>query len=817
LLTVLTLVAGFVLQAQIPEAETPEQKRKREMLEALQFADGYYTRAIYDRAARAYEGVVRDYPDSEHAPGAWFFWAQSLLKDGDEDGALKVYLGLGNKHADTDHGAQAILAAAGMLTARDRIAEAEPLLAKVRTDKLEESQREAVIYYLALARHAAGKVKESQADFGRLAALPVVKGRQFRLHAKYHLAQVARSAAKDDEALKRFRELAEAEVADREMALASAWQVGDILFVAGKYAEAATAYRHYLTMKPDARRLALAKVSLAWCLAQEQKHDEVVALLQNEDPATMNADGLYLLAHGNWRLRAYDAAVSGFNRLLAAYPDYRLADQAKLLVIESYNALRDHDKVIELSRDYVKERPQDANTPDVLFFLASALMDRGDREAAATAFEDALKRFWGKWKFQNEAVLRLAKLYEELAGEVKDGEDADAARKQRAKWYAKAAETYRRYDGTASPTRYREALLRAAECELSADDPARAFADFQQVVEKWPEDASAAIALMSMAQIADGKGSSEEVVRIVGQLLTSHKTHRLANKAHYLRGVAYYRMQKLNEAVLDFRVAVKGPEYEQQGLAKLFLAYALWAADRRGEALKIFEELLKAEEIRENFTPELLAEIGDQYLASNNLGAAASCYQLLAKQQNPSYRALGEIGRARTELARNNLEGAIRVLIITIKRLRGEANNPFLPIAKAYLGDAYRRRGSFDQARLELTEAIRLGTSDPKAGSLARYSMAQVLYHEAMLPTKDGREPSEQLLEEAINNAYQAFIVYSSSAVSPEAMLLVARIHDQAGRDEEVVKVGNELRKRFPVAFEAMRKRPENIKLFRHF
>ena len=48
-------------------------------------------------------------------------------------------------------------------------------------------------------------------------------------------------------------------------------------------------------------------------------------------------------------------------------------------------------------------------------------------------------------------------------------------------------------------------------------------------------------------------------------------------------------------------------------------------------------------------------------------------------------------------------------------------------------------------------------------------------------------------------------------------MLLVARIHDDRGRTEEARKVGSELRKRFPVAFEAMRQRPENATLFRLF
>ena len=119
------LLATVAATSQVPVPESKETEQARKAKEALQFADGYYSRAMYDRAAVAYSKIVREFPKHPDAPGAWYLWGQSLLQTGDEDGALDVYLRLAKHHPKDTYGAQASLGAANMLAARDRIAEAE--------------------------------------------------------------------------------------------------------------------------------------------------------------------------------------------------------------------------------------------------------------------------------------------------------------------------------------------------------------------------------------------------------------------------------------------------------------------------------------------------------------------------------------------------------------------------------------------------------------------------------------------------------------------------------------------------------------------
>lgn len=785
-----SLAADSAVSSPVAEKNTQSGKKTNPevspALDQLRFADGLYRRKMYRMAADEYRKMIQMFPQDPHIPDALFFQGEALRFLGMHKKAAKVYTELCRRYPKEARASQAAVRL-GIFALQD----GDPKSAASRLKNIPSHQLPPVLnelrhYYLGVALARLKDQKGAQKQYQILAQKNLDPAFPLRAWARLSLVQLLRREKKDKQALKWLDELRNSSSTPAELRAEIYFTSGEIHFYAEEYASAVNAYNQLLRCCADSRYAKQSLLNDSWALLQLKQPQEVINLFnQYGHDVELTSEGQRLLGEALLMLQRDEQARTYFQHVLT-FRDTPFRADALFRLIEIAWRLKDYSACVKQAHSFLQEFPRERSAATVAALMGQALIAQKKYPEAARAYESALRDYWGNWPHRKEAEQTLADLYRNL------GE------------YKKAARIYRNQaKSLSSPTEQATALLKAGDCLQLGKDPVGAFADYLAVTTRYPQVPQASTAQMRMAEITIRKKSYAEAVGLLDKLLKKQtlSPERRA-RALYLRGSAKFSLNQTDAALADLKQSLSGAPFSDINLARLFYAQALWEKGDAASALKLFQGLLRQKEVNRSIPPELLREIGESFLKTNDFDTATACWHLLLFQKDRSFAFDGQLGLARVALARNEPATAEKIL----EKLKEEsADTPSNRArALAYLGNALWQQKKKDQAALAFDDALKLTSTDTTAMAMARLGKAEVLF-------------KDKKYEPALSYATSVFVLYNNPELTPKAMLLTLRILALQKRFKESKVVLKELKTRYPAILNDYRTRPENRDLFQHF
>lgn len=436
---------------------------------------------------------------------------------------------------------------------------------------------EAVAAFAAVAKDFPKSQQASQALFNAAwAALNIEKYDEALLHARAFVAAYPKSPL-----------------------LTSAKTIeADSLLHLKKPSEAATLYRELIDKNESHAERDGWHVLLAWSLRRDQKHSEVVTLLEpmaGKLKPDRQAEALYLLGASRFAQKQYAKAGVDLKASLTADPKWTQADEVGLLLARCQQQLGNTKDAEAGLRRVLAEHTQSPALDRVHLCLGELLSSAKNYPAAAAEFEKVLKN-WQQSSVVPQVLYSLG--WTQLL------------RQQ----YAPASETFTTLIEK-HPKNELTPLARFARGQAlrASGKNAEAVADLTAFLAAQPsrEDKSGALLERGLAEIDLGR--PDDAVKSLELVLTEDPKYKSLDKVLYNLGWAQRGVKKESDAAATFGRLAK--EYPDSTL----IAGALLQVGKHQSAQKDFAAATKSyaaslEKARANNQRELL-ELGTHNLA----------------------------------------------------------------------------------------------------------------------------------------------------------------------------------------------------------
>jgi TolA-binding protein len=312
--------------------------------ERLQFADGLFSRGMYELASKEYQGFLTDLPASARADVAHFRLGECFQRLGDRAAADKEYRHVFNVYTNSAYRAKAAFSRADMFMELKQYADAEDLFKTTLSLNPAEDVAAASWYFLGEA--LLNQNRAAEAATALTSAKDKYPANAFCSYALLRLGEIygrlpaatnapgpASSVAPDLDKALAFFSAAAAKPASGRVAAEALFQIGDLHFRRNAYDKSAEAYKKLLTSYPADQRSAESRLQAAWAAHNAGLYTDAMSsvdtALKANPPKEQVAEWLYLKANCERQLMHRDDAVKTYAALLDGYPASAFANAAR--------------------------------------------------------------------------------------------------------------------------------------------------------------------------------------------------------------------------------------------------------------------------------------------------------------------------------------------------------------------------------------------------------------------------------------------------------------------------------------------------------
>lgn len=402
----------------------------------------------YEQASEKWKDLVEKHGRHPLAADAAFQRGVALKEAGKHEASLAAFNDYLARYKDGQHAAKARQLAAAELTALNRTAEAEQMLAALASDT--SAATDTVLYDLAWAQRSRKDAKSAAATYRRL----------IDKHPSSKLAPAART------------------------------ELAELLYAEENYAEAAKLLEAVVADdKAEDKTLRAARYRLGWCYEKLGEKDKAAAALASfaekhgSDELAASAllqAGLSYAADGRM-----DAAAKSLSQMLEKFPDHKQASVALLKLGEVQAEAQDYDDSRRTFEKFLQRYGSDPLAYRAHFGVGWALENAKQYEPAREAYKKAIDatntETAARAQFQiGETYLAEGK-FERAAAALLAVEDVYAY----PKWSARA-------------------LFEAGRAFEELKQPDQAAAQYKAVGEKYKSAPEAALASKRLSEISAG-------------------------------------------------------------------------------------------------------------------------------------------------------------------------------------------------------------------------------------------------------------------------------------------------------------------------
>jgi TolA-binding protein len=738
----------------------------------LDYANGLFTRKLYDLAAPEYQKYLDDYPGRAGRANAYFSLAECYRNLNRASSARTNFQKVLNDYGDSEFAGPAAYALAEMAFTQKDYTAALPLFHRSAGKSKEPAVALSAHYFEARCLEALGRKEEAANIYAEVAEAG--NPNPYREDARITAASIFAGRGRKIDALKQYEALAnEAQkpAVKAESAVRGGMIALDLVHAdKGKIDKAIADRAEALLRKgralPEAGKFrAIAQAGLRRLQYQTGQYAQLLTEYKKEQgnlPEAAQAEVLLLAANSERQLGHSKEAEALYSQIITKYPDREEAkDAAYERLINVYNS--DPSALISAVDEFLATNPTNERADQAKLLKAEAFYKQQNCAEAVPIYEE-LRASQLSAKLRTEAAYKLGLCHahaKNLPGVI-----------EAFTYYVQAFP-----DDPQVPA----ALAQRALAYEQDKNYTAAVADLNTILTKYPKAHEREAALQLKALILGQQENTTGMMETFRQLLREFPRSSVAAQAQYYIGKAAFESKDYKTALSALNAARQLNKEQYYNLASLRIMLCQFYLKDRTALTKEVNSFM-ANSPNTNVPPEVLEWLGIGYYNEKNFQAAEKYLSALRKIDNPGSVKpdfLFYLGDTATKL--KNLPEA------------EDAFGKYLQTAKDPAGKA--------KVLLALG-AVKISAHKPDE--------AQKIAEEIMALQPEGRVNAEarllagevQLERGNFDDAGKAFkgvaLLYDDPAITPRALDKAALAYRQAGKTEEADRLSHELRERYP-------------------
>jgi len=753
--------------SELPARETEGADRRQ-----LEYANGLFTRKLYDLAIPEYQKYLEDYPGRPGRANAYFSLGECYRNLNRVSSARTNFQKVLNDYGDSEFAGAAAYALAEMAFTEKDYAAALPLFHRSAAKSKESAVALSARYFEARCLEATGR-KEEAADI----YVQVAEGgnpNPYREDARTTAASIFAARGRKIDALKQYEALAneaqkpalKAESAVRGGVIALELVQADKSKIDKAMADKAAALLQKGRTLPEAGKFrAIAQVGLRRLQYQTGQYAQLLADYKKEQeklPEAAQAEVLLLAANSERQLGNSKEAEALYRQIIAKYPDREEAkDAAYQRLINVYNS--DPSALNAAVDEFLATNPTNERADQAKLLKAEALYKQQNYTEAASIYGE-LRASQLSTRLRAEAAYKLGLCHvqtKNVPGVIEA--------------FTYYAQTFP--DSPEVPA----ALGQRALAYEQSKNYAAALTDLNIILAKYPKAHEREATLQLKALILGQQENTKGMVETFRQLLKEFPKSSVAAQAQYYIGKAAFEAKDYKTALAALNTARQLNKEQYYNLASLrIILCQFYLKDRPALTKEVNTFMANSPNV--NVPPEVLEWLGIEYYNEKNFQASEKYLSALRKIDNP-----------------------------------GSVKPDFL----FYLGDAATKLKNLAEAEDAFSKYLQTAT-DPAGKAKVLLALgavkisahkpddAQKIAEEIMSLQPEGRVNAEarllagevQLERGNFDDAGKAFkgvaLLYDDPAITPRALDKAALAYRQAGKTEEADRLSRELRERYP-------------------
>jgi TolA-binding protein len=540
-------------------------------------AEAYDKLGWYDAAARAYDQLQKEFPNTEHADRALFGHAWSLYHAAKYDEAVTVARTLIGAKPDSPQAAGLQYLAGNCLQQTGKLPEALVEFQQVQQKYPESVYAARAQYKEGYLRYTAGEAEPARALLDAFLARKLNTGLEADAH--YLLGMIAQRAGQHEAALALFDQSNQIQPAGTYRADA-VYQAAQSLMELKRFVEAGDGFLIFTAEYPQDPRASLALTRVgdaAFELKDFPGAEKFYAQAIEKSTGDARSEALYRLAVARHNAGRAAESVQAFDQLLAEFPAGPRSTDAHLRAGQYWLATGAEPlKAIPHFEAALTAAPEGTLAGELTKGLALARYEAKDLDGAAQTFVKLIRQWpqvalnettyaWtGQYLFDNQVWADAAVVLQALLDHVPE-----------------------------YPDRPRVAL-KVAECAERAEQVDDAYAKYEALVIAAPESPVAAEARFRQAGILEKKGETDRAVEMYTAAAESVASGDVGARARFRLGEVRAAQGQFAEAAKQYmRVAILylhpqlGPE------ALLRAGQCFEQGGEREQAVKTYQEVMK--------------------------------------------------------------------------------------------------------------------------------------------------------------------------------------------------------------------------------
>ncbi len=745
----------------------------------IQFADGLYTREMYELAVKEYASILIDFSKGEQSDAATFRMAECLRLQGKTSEAGRIYSRVVVDYKQSPFRLRAAYRRARLYMTDGDFASAAAHFNVILIVNPPADLASASLYYLGEALLEMGDGDQADATFARV--ITEHANTMFYVYALIKRGDIYRDRwttalnAKNgeakrlaDQALGFFKKALERPGSDR-IAAEALFQMAEIYFHQHEFEQSAAYYRQLLTRFPADERSAAARMQAAWSACNAGLYAESSALAEAAllDSKTVNGqdEWLYIRANSERQLLQNRTSVKSYLELLTRFPKSRFVESARYEIAVAYFKMGKYADAIRHA-ERVRLTPELRTEVCWLLAEANAALDHGSQ---ATQYYRMVMRDVPGTDRARDATYRLAHQL------------------QKQKSYLEASTIYNALvaDFPKDPLAPK-ALYASAFCLANANAHEAAARDWRRLVYEYPKHELVQDALYQKAMSEIQLMRRENAIASLSELLRQFPKGRFVPDAYYWKGMLLREQDQLAAAEREFRLAMQHASRDELRRESTFqLGLVLQKLGRNDEAADLLQQLL-ASPLIGKFPPTLLEWISTHYGEQKAYDKAAAAAKLLVETtEEPAWEQAGWVLLARAEIARGKDQEAEAAFKHALEL---KVNTRYAAEAALRLGDLSLTKGDAPAADEYFRMASKKTTEDD-SGLAVRARAFFGLGRAAEIGNRD---------DDASRYYMSVAILYDHLELVPESLYRAALAFDRLKQFEDRNKAVLELTERYP-------------------
>jgi TolA-binding protein len=748
-----------------PESEGSDRRQ-------LDYANGLFSRKLYDLAVPEYEKFLGQYPGAPGRSSAFFYLAECYRALNKTSAARTSFQSVLDNYGDSEFAGPAAYGVAEILFTQKDFAGALPLFHKAGAKSKEAPLTLSAKYFEARCLENVDRKDEAQNLYQQVAETK--NPNPYREDARMAAGTIALAHGRKLDAFRNYEALAnetqkpalKAEATVRAGMVAVDLQQTEKGKTDKAMAEKALSLLQKGRSLPEAGKWrGIAQVGLLRLQYQSGQYDKVIAEYkrgEKEIPEEVRPEMMLIVGNSHRQLGHTKDADEIYRQIIDKYPAKEEAKDAQYQRLINFYNTNAPTLLTEID-DYVNSNPAPERA-DQAKLLKAEHFYKEQKFAEAAAIYSELRASHLSPKLRSESAYKLGWCYVQLKDAVNMTEAFD--------YFVKAFP-----DSPQMPS----ALTQRALANQANKNYDAALDDLNTLLAKYPTAREREAALQQKALILGQKDDPKGMSDAFRQLLKEFPKSSVAAQANYYIGKSAFEAKDYKGAIapLDAARQLNKDQYYNPATLRIVSSF-FYLKDRPALSREVDAFLAESPDAR--LPADILEWLGLEYYNEKNYAAAAKYLTLLGNAEN-----LGNVK----------------------------------PDFWFYLADAQTKQKNFPQAEAAYEKYLQVAT-DPAAKAKTLLALgatkisshkpdeAQKIAEEIMRLQPEGRVNAEarllagdvQLERQNFDEAGKAFmgvaLLYDDPAITPRALQKAALAYQKAGKNEEADRVAKQLHEKYP-------------------